>query len=235
MLIGCQRGICGRAPLDHVPDQPHRRIDREAPLLLGDVLLEDVGLDRPAELLRTDALALGGDDVERQHDRRRRVDRHRHRHLVERDPAEQRLHVAHGVDRHALAPDLAQRARVSRSHGPSARACRTPSTGRSGRARAGSGSARWSPPPCRSRRTGASSTAARGTSTGTRPRVNGYCARQPDRRSIGGQVALGVQRRDLLARQRRERRVALGREPVRRAPLLIADRNALDCRQSDRL
>ncbi len=41
-----------RAPLDHVGDEPHRRLDREAPLLLGDVLLEDVGLDRAAELLR---------------------------------------------------------------------------------------------------------------------------------------------------------------------------------------
>ncbi len=28
------------------PEQAHRRVDREAPLLLGDVLLEDVGLDR---------------------------------------------------------------------------------------------------------------------------------------------------------------------------------------------
>ena len=35
-----------RAPLHHVPEQAHRRIDREAPLLLGDVLLEDVRLDR---------------------------------------------------------------------------------------------------------------------------------------------------------------------------------------------
>ena len=39
----------GRAVLDHVGDQAHRRLDREAPLLLGDVLLEDVGLDRAAE------------------------------------------------------------------------------------------------------------------------------------------------------------------------------------------
>ena len=37
-----------RAPLDHVAQQAHRRVDREAPLLLGDVLLEDVGLDRAA-------------------------------------------------------------------------------------------------------------------------------------------------------------------------------------------
>ena len=40
-----------RAPLDHVAEQPHRRVDREAPLLLGDVLLEDVGLDRSREAL----------------------------------------------------------------------------------------------------------------------------------------------------------------------------------------
>ena len=37
-----------RGPLDHVAEQAHGRVDREAPLLLGDVLLEDVGLDRPA-------------------------------------------------------------------------------------------------------------------------------------------------------------------------------------------
>ena len=44
------------APLDHVGHQPHRRVDREAPLLLRDVLLEDVRLDRPAEAVGRDAL-----------------------------------------------------------------------------------------------------------------------------------------------------------------------------------
>ena len=47
-----------RAPLDHVDHQPHRRIDREAPLLLSDVLLEDVGLDRARQLLGADAAPL---------------------------------------------------------------------------------------------------------------------------------------------------------------------------------
>ena len=61
------------------PHQTHRRVDREAPLLLGDVLLEDVGLDRPPQPLgRARPASSRGDDVEGQHDRRRRVDRHRH-------------------------------------------------------------------------------------------------------------------------------------------------------------
>ena len=41
-----------RAPLDHVAAQAHRRVDREAPLLLRDVLLEDVRLDRARQTLR---------------------------------------------------------------------------------------------------------------------------------------------------------------------------------------
>ena len=41
-----------------------------------------------------------------------RVDRHRGRDLAERDAVEERLHVVERVDRHALAPDLAERARV---------------------------------------------------------------------------------------------------------------------------
>ncbi len=64
----------------------------------------------PPRRLARDPLALGRHDVEREHHRRRRVDRHRHGHLVQRNPVEQRLHVGQRVDRHALAPDLAQRA-----------------------------------------------------------------------------------------------------------------------------
>ena len=49
-----------RAPLDHVAAQAHRRVDREAPLLLRDVLLEDVRLDRPRQALgRRPACAAG--------------------------------------------------------------------------------------------------------------------------------------------------------------------------------
>ena len=101
-----------RAELDHVRHEPHRRLGREDPLLLRDVLLEDVRLDRPAELGARDALLLADADVEREQHRRRRVDRHRGRDLAERDPAEERLHVRERVDGNALAADLAERARV---------------------------------------------------------------------------------------------------------------------------
>ena len=52
-------------------------------------------------------LLLGGDDVEREQPRRRRVDRHRRVHLVERDAVHQRVHVAVVGDRHADLADLA--------------------------------------------------------------------------------------------------------------------------------
>ena len=38
--------------LDHVGHQPQRRTNRETPLLLSDVLLQNVGLDRPRQTLR---------------------------------------------------------------------------------------------------------------------------------------------------------------------------------------
>ena len=50
--------------------------------------------------------------VERQQRRRRGVDGHRHRHLVERDAVEQDVHVLDRRDRDAGAPDLAARQRV---------------------------------------------------------------------------------------------------------------------------
>ncbi len=101
-----------RAELDHVDDEPHGRLGREDPLLLRDVLLEDVRLGGAAELVSRDALLLADADVEREHDRRGRVDRHRGRDLAERDAAEERLHVGERVDRDPFAPHLAERARV---------------------------------------------------------------------------------------------------------------------------
>ena len=68
----------------------------------------------PRRCSRRDALLLADRDVEREQDRRRRVDRHRGRDVAERDAAEERLHVLERVDRDALAADLALRARVVR-------------------------------------------------------------------------------------------------------------------------
>jgi hypothetical protein len=70
MLTGVPARHVARAPLDEVAQQAHRRVHREAPLLLGDVLLEDVRLDRAAQALGRDAVLLGRHDVEGEHDRR---------------------------------------------------------------------------------------------------------------------------------------------------------------------
>ena len=52
-------------------------------------LLEDVVLDRAAELSPIEAAVVGGGQVERHDDDRGRVDRHRHRDLLEVDAVEQ--------------------------------------------------------------------------------------------------------------------------------------------------
>jgi hypothetical protein len=79
--------------------------------LLGYVLLEDVGLDRAAEPVGRHAAFLGGHHVVGEHDRRGRVDRHRHAHLPQVDAAEEGPHVVERVYRDPLAADLAQRER----------------------------------------------------------------------------------------------------------------------------
>ena len=58
-----------RAELDHVDHEPHRGLRREDPFLLCDVLLEDVRLDRPAQLRARDTLLLSDTEVEREQHR----------------------------------------------------------------------------------------------------------------------------------------------------------------------
>ena len=166
--------------------------DREAPLLLRDVLLEDVGLDRPGEVLRGGALLLGGEHVEGEQDRRRRVDRHRGR-----DARPGGCPRRGGSCRRGCRP-RPPRARPrpgsgrGRSRSPSGSACRRRPRAPPGRARAGSGSARWSPRRCRSRRTGASSRGGPRYIVAYGPRVNGYSPGVP-RLSLGvGGAVLGA-------------------------------------------
>ena len=68
----------------------------------------------PAELIPGNALLFCDELVEQEEQRRRRVDRHRGRDLTEWDRVEEELHVRNGVDRHAGAADLSDRARVVR-------------------------------------------------------------------------------------------------------------------------
>ena len=88
-----------------------RRIDVGA---ARDVFLQDVVLDRARQRRGGDALPLRDRDVERQQDDRRRVDRHRRRHAIERDAVEQRRHVLDRIDRDADAADFAGGQRMVR-------------------------------------------------------------------------------------------------------------------------
>jgi len=98
-----------RAELHHVDDDADVRTRREDPFFLGDVFLENVGLQRAAQLCTRNALALRRRDVFGEGDRGRPVNRHRRRNLSEVDPVEEHLHVAHRVDRDAAPSDLAAR------------------------------------------------------------------------------------------------------------------------------
>ncbi len=80
--------------------------------MLRHVLLQNVVLNRAAQLLGGHALLLGRGDVERPDDDRRPVDRHRRRHAVERNAVEQHLHVGHARDRDAGLADFAERTRM---------------------------------------------------------------------------------------------------------------------------
>jgi hypothetical protein len=79
---------------------------------LGDVLLEDVVLDRPGQRARADPVLLSDQLVEQQQYSGRRVDGHRRRHRVQRDAVEEQPHVLQRVDRDPDLADLAVRDRV---------------------------------------------------------------------------------------------------------------------------
>ena len=97
---------------EQVGRQPHARLGRVDEVPAGDVLLEDVVLDRAAELRARHALLFGDELVEQQQHAGGRVDRHRGGDLGERDPVERGAHVVDRVDRDAGAADLAEAARV---------------------------------------------------------------------------------------------------------------------------
>ena len=103
-----------RAPLETIDDEAQRGLDREAPRVLRHVLLQNVVLNRAAQLVRRNALFLRRRDVERPENDRRAVDRHRRRHLVERDAVEQHLHVGETRDGDARLADFTQRSRMIR-------------------------------------------------------------------------------------------------------------------------
>jgi hypothetical protein len=106
-----RRDLVG-AVLHQVADQAQVRLGLEQPLLLRDVLLEDVGLQRAVELAGVDPGTLGRDDHHAEDRDRGSADRHRGRDVAEVDAAEQGLHVGGAVDRDTAVADLAEALRV---------------------------------------------------------------------------------------------------------------------------
>ena len=109
----------------------------------------------PWRTARLDAVLLRDDDVERQQPRRRGVDRHRRVHPVERDPVQQRVHVALVRDR-ARRPCRPRRGPArGRRRSRSGSAGRRRSTGPSAPWRGCRGRARWTAARARVARVGA--------------------------------------------------------------------------------
>ncbi len=97
---------------EDVRNDPHRGRWRVDVRVADHVLLEDVVLNRPRELIESHALLLGRDDVEGHHRQHGAVHGHRHRDAVERDAVEQHFHVQHRVHRHAGFADIGEGARM---------------------------------------------------------------------------------------------------------------------------
>ena len=100
------------AEAEDVGDDAHRWSRRVDVGAAGDVFLEHIVLGRAVDILPGHTLLLRDRQVEREQDRRGRVDRHRGGDLVEGDAAQQRLHVVERVDGDADAADLSRGARV---------------------------------------------------------------------------------------------------------------------------
>ena len=103
-----QGRVCG-APLEHVDDDLERRLDGIHPGVLGHVFLENVVLHRAPQRRARHALLLGCGDVEAEQHRSRPVDGHRGGDAIERNPAEQVLHVGERRNRDAALPYLTLR------------------------------------------------------------------------------------------------------------------------------
>ena len=91
---------------DAIAHQPHRGSDWIDPLLLRDVLLENIRLDGAGQFVEV-APALGGQtNVHRQQNPRRWIYRHGYRNILQLNTLEQSLHICEGIDGDALATDL---------------------------------------------------------------------------------------------------------------------------------
>src|SRR5712691_2121200 len=101
-----------RAELHQVTDQPQMRPRWEDPLLLRDVFLQDVGLERAVQARPIDALAFGRREEEGEGHDRRAADRHRRRDVADRYPFEELYEIVQRVGRDTAPSHFALAPRV---------------------------------------------------------------------------------------------------------------------------
>jgi len=87
---------------------------RKHPFLLGDVLLQDVVLERAAQVLPVHALLFGGHQEKSEEDHRRAVDGHGNGHISEWNRLKETCHVVRRVDGYPAVTDLSEGDRIIR-------------------------------------------------------------------------------------------------------------------------
>jgi len=101
-----------RRVFENVGDDLHREFGRVDVGVAHHELLEDVVLDRAAELVERAALLEAGHNVEGQYRQYGAVHGHRHGHFVQRNAVEQHFHILYRADRYAGFADVAHYARM---------------------------------------------------------------------------------------------------------------------------
>lgn len=104
----------GAGVRENIGDDPHRRLGRIDVGVADHEFFENVILDGPGKLLRTDTLLLGRHHVQREDRQHRAVHGHRHRHRTQVDTVEQLAHIQDGVDGHPGHAHIALHARMVR-------------------------------------------------------------------------------------------------------------------------
>src|SRR6266704_5222725 len=89
-------------------------LGRESPLLLSNILFENICLNCSSEFFRLETLPLRHAHIHRSQDRCRSVDRHASTHLLQWDAFEDDLHVFQRADRDAASANLTLRSRMVR-------------------------------------------------------------------------------------------------------------------------
>ena len=92
---------------ENIGDDPHRCFRRIDVRIADHEFLQDIILDGAAEFFELCPLLQSSDNIKGHYGQYRAVHGHGNRHLIQRDPVEQDLHVEYGINRHTGLPHIA--------------------------------------------------------------------------------------------------------------------------------